>query len=103
MDENRGGKRRNASLRALLPQGDELSASSQVVCSAAAQLSRSSIATGGIRNVLPLREKRRVVWINAGTLAAHERRPPVHDAGTVRGRVQRRERNVSELFQAFRY
>ncbi len=41
---------------------------------AAAQLSRSAVAAGGIRNVLPLREERRVVWTHAGAFAAHERR-----------------------------
>ena len=36
--------------RSLLPQSDELSASSQVVCGGAAQLSRSAVATGGVRD-----------------------------------------------------
>ena len=66
------------------------------------KLSRSAFAPGGIRHVLSLREERRVVWINAGAFAAHERCASVHDTGAVRERVQRRERNVSELFQAFR-
>ena len=83
-------------------KSDELPASSQVVCVDSKELSRSAVAAGGIRNVLSLREKRRVVWTDAGALAAHERRAPLHDAGAVRGRVQRGERNVSELFQAFR-
>ena len=81
---------------------DELPASPQVVCVDSKELSRSAVAAGGIRNVLPLREERRVIWIDAGALAAHERRAPLHDTGAVRGRVQCRERNVSELFQAFR-
>ena len=34
----------------LLPQSDELSASSQVVCGGAAQLSRSAVAAGGVRD-----------------------------------------------------
>ena len=88
--------------RSLLPTSDELPASSQAVRIDSKELSRPAVAAGGIRNVLPLREKRRVVWTNAGAVAAHERRAPLHDTGAVRGRVQCRERNVSELFQALR-
>src|SRR5205814_7479466 len=57
---------------AFLPQGDELSASSQVVCGGAAQLSRSAVAVGGIRHVLPLREKWRVVRAHARAFATDE-------------------------------
>ena len=88
--------------RSLLPKSDELPASSQAIRVDSKELSRPAVAAGGIRYVLPLREKRRVIWTNAGTFAAHERRAPVHDTGAVRGRVQCGERNVSELFQAFR-
>ena len=69
---------------------------------AAKELSRSAVATGGVRNVLSLREERRVVRTHAGAVAADERRPHLHDTRAVRGRVQCSERNVSEIFQAFR-
>ncbi len=46
--------------RSLLPQSDELSASSQVVCGGAAQLSRSAVALRGVRHLLSLRAERRV-------------------------------------------
>src|SRR5438094_3031177 len=94
-----GGSSRTYSL---LLKSDELPASSQAVRVDSKELSRSAVAAGGIWNVLPIREKRRVIWTNASAVTAHERRAPVHDTGAVRGRVQRRERNVSELFQAFR-
>src|SRR5260370_26674037 len=58
--------------RSLLPQGDELSASSQVVCGGAAELSRSAVAASGVRNVLSLREERRVIRVDASALAADE-------------------------------
>ena len=38
----------------------------------ASQLSRFAVAAGGIRNVLSLREERRVVRPHAGALAANE-------------------------------
>ena len=62
------------SSRALLPQSDELSASSQVVCGGAAQLSRFAVASGGIRDLLSLRAERRVVRAHAGAFATDERR-----------------------------
>ena len=43
---------RHVMLTSLLPESDELSASSQVVCGAASQLSRSAVAAGGVRDVL---------------------------------------------------
>src|SRR5439155_22827100 len=92
----------HAGSSSLLPQGDELSASSQVICSAASQLSRSAVAAGGIRNGLSVREERRVVRPHAGALAAHERRAHLLHAGAIRNGIQCGERNVSELFQALR-
>ena len=86
----------------VLPQSDELSASPQVVCGAASQLSRSAVAAGGVRDGLSVREERRVVRAHAGALAADERRSHLLHAGAVRSGVQRRERDVSEIFQALR-
>ena len=60
-------------------KSDELSASSQVVRGGSTELSRSAVAAGGIRNVLSLREERRVVRTDAGALAADERRASLHD------------------------
>src|SRR5437867_7990432 len=91
-----------ATARSLLFEGDELSASSRVVCGGAAQLSRSAVAAGGVWNLLSLRTERRVDRTDAGALDADERRAHLHDAGAVRNGVQRRQRNVSEVFQAFR-
>src|SRR5437867_10185957 len=91
-----------ATARSLLFEGDELSASSQVVCGGAAELSRSAVAAGGVWNLLSLRTERRVDRTHAGALDADERRASLHDAGAVRNRVQRRQRNVSQLFQAIR-
>src|SRR5262249_50268624 len=88
--------------RSVLPQGDELPASSQAVRVASKELSRSAAAAGGVRDVLSLREERRVVRTHAGALAADERCSSVYDAGAVRGGVQRRKRDVSELFQVVR-
>ena len=88
--------------RSLLPQGDELPASPQAVCSGAAQLSRPAVAARGIRDLLSLRAERRTVRTHAGALAADERRPPLLTPRAVRSGVQRRERDVSELFQALR-
>ena len=70
--------------RSLLSQSDELSASSQVVCGGAAELSRSAAATGGVRILSSLRAERRVVRADAGALDADERRASLHDAGAVR-------------------
>src|SRR4029077_9455975 len=86
----------------LLPEGNELSASSQVVCGDASQLSRFTAAAGGVRNRLSLRAERRAVRTDARALAPNERRPHLLHAGTIRGPVQRGERNVSELLQAVR-
>src|SRR4030095_9545818 len=86
----------------VLPQGNELPASSQAVRVHSKELPRSAVAAGGVRDVLSLREKWRVVRADEGALAADERRSPLHDAGAVRGGVQCRERNVSKLFQAVR-
>src|SRR5437867_8988843 len=89
-----------ATARSLLFEGDELSASSRVVCGGAAQLSRSAVAAGGVWNLLSLRTERRVDRTDAGALDADERRAHLHDAGAVRNRVQCRERNVSKIFRA---
>src|SRR4029453_1152281 len=86
----------------LLPQSDELSAPSQVVCGGAAQLSRSAAATGGVRDVLSLRAKRRVVRADASALDADERRTHLLHARAVRSGVQRGKPDVSEIFQALR-
>src|SRR5207302_6675070 len=91
-----------ANERKILPQSNELPASSQIVCGGAAELSRSAAAAGGIRDLLSLRAERRIDRAHAGALDADERRPHLHDAGAIRDRVQRRERDVSEIFQAFR-
>src|SRR6266436_5808021 len=85
-----------------LSEGDELSASSQVVCGGSAELSRSAVAIRGVRNLLSLRAERRIIWAHAGSLDADERRASLHDPGAVRIGVQRRERDVSEIFQAVR-
>src|SRR5207244_2448069 len=90
------------STRCVLPQGDELSASSQVVCGGAAQLSRFAVAAGGVRDLLSLRTERRVDRSDAGALDADERCAHLHGTGAVRNGVQRRQRNVSEIFQALR-
>src|SRR5438270_13290584 len=89
-------------LGSLLPKGDELSASSQVVCGGAAELSRFAVALRGVRDLLSLRAERRIVRTHARALDADERRPSLHDTGAARVGVQRRERNVSEIFQALR-
>src|SRR5207249_1768597 len=86
----------------LLSEGDELPASSQVVCSATSQLSRPPVAAGGVWDGLSLREERRVIRVNAGALAANERRPYLLHARAIRSRVQCRQRNVSQIFQTFR-
>src|SRR5947207_10942574 len=65
---------RIARLRQILPQGDELPASSQVVCGGAAELSRSAAAAGGVRDLLPIRTERRVVRADAGALDAKDRK-----------------------------
>src|SRR5882724_11240959 len=93
---------RIARLRQILPQGDELPTSSQIVCGGAAELSRSAVAAGRIRNLLSLRAERRVDRTDAGALDADERRASLYDAGAVRSGVQRRERDVSKIFQALR-
>src|SRR5207248_10662 len=86
----------------LLPQSDELSASSHVVCGRSAKLSRSAVAAGGVRRVLSLRAEWRVVRADAGALDADERRAHLLHGRAVRSGVQRRKRDVSELFQALR-
>src|ERR1041384_1248924 len=101
-DRSERGARAPQAIRSLLPQGDELPASPQVVRGCAAELSRSAASTGGVWDVLSLREERRAVRIDAGAFSADERRAYLYDAVSVRGRVQCGERNVSELFQAFR-
>src|SRR5439155_14322373 len=83
-------------------EDDELSASSQIVCGGAAELSRSAAAADGVWDLLSLRAERRVDRTDAGAVDADERRAHLHDAGSVRNRVQCRQRNVSEIFQAFR-
>ena len=64
--------RQDVCATAVLSESDELSASSQVVCGDSAELSRSAVAISGVRDVLSLREKRRVVRPHAGTLATNE-------------------------------
>src|SRR5437016_6060504 len=91
-----------ATARSLLFEGDELSASSQVVRGGATELSRSAVAAGGVRDLLSLRAERRVDRTDAGAFDADERRAHLHDAGAVRGGVQRCQRDVSEVFQALR-
>src|SRR6266852_1239074 len=88
--------------RSLLPQSDELSASSQVVCGGAAQLSRPAFATGGVRHLLSLRTEWRIVRAHAGALDADERCPHLLHARAIRSGVQRRKRDVSEIFQTLR-
>ena len=61
--------------RSLLPQSDELPASSQALRCGAAQLSRPAAAPRRIRHLLPLRTERRTLRPHARALAADERRP----------------------------
>src|SRR5215211_4729284 len=68
----------------VLPQSDELSASSQVVCGSAAKLSRSAPTAGGVRDMLSLREERRVIRAHASALPTDERCTSLYDTGTVR-------------------
>ena len=93
----------NEQPRPLLPQGDELPASPQALRSGAAQLSRPAAAPGRIRHLLPLRAERRTLRPHARALAADERRPHLLHRGAVRGGVQGRERDVSEVFQDLRH
>ncbi len=89
--------------RTLLSQGHELPASPPHFCGGAAQLSRSAFAPGRIRHLLSLRAVRRIVRPDARALAQHERRAHLLHTRAVRRRVQRRERDVSEVFQDFRH
>src|SRR5213594_2429033 len=91
-----------ATARSLLFESDELSASSQVVRGGAAELSGFAVAAGGVWDLLSLRSERRVDRAHASALNADERCAHLHDAGSVRNGVQRRQRDVSEIFQTFR-
>src|SRR5438034_116363 len=78
-----------------LPRGaviaDELYASSQIICSGAAELSRSAVAAGGVWDLLSIRAEWRVVRADAGALTPDERRPSLHDARAIRSGVQCRQ------------
>ena len=75
----------------------------RIFAARAAQLSRSAVAPGGIRHLLPLRAERRTLRPDARALAQHERRAHLLHRRAVRGRVQRGERHVSEVFQNLRH
>ena len=59
--------------RKILFKGDELPAPSQNIRRYAKELPRFAFAPGGIRNLLPVRAKRRVIRFDAGALFANER------------------------------
>ncbi len=88
---------------ALLPQGDELSASPPHLCGGAAQLPRFAVAPGGVRHLLPLRAigelfglmRVRSLNMNDAHIYCTEEQ--------FAERVQRGERDVSEVFQDLRH
>ena len=95
-------ERRAERVEALLPQGDELPASSRIFAAVPRSYRDLPLRLAEYGTCYRYEQSRRIFRPHARALAANERRAHLLHAGAVRGRVQRGERDVSQIFQDFR-